>query len=54
MYFLNIINNFYSIQHPDPVVPNRVALKISSWRPSDDEPDPPGAGGAIGRPISRQ
>ncbi|EFX81281.1 hypothetical protein DAPPUDRAFT_102629 [Daphnia pulex] len=35
-----------ALNHPEPVVLNRVALKISAWRP-DDEPDPPGAGGAV-------
>ncbi|EFX81108.1 hypothetical protein DAPPUDRAFT_242558 [Daphnia pulex] len=37
--------------HQEPIVLNRVALKITTWRP-DEEPNPPGAGGVTFRPGS--
>ncbi|EFX81154.1 hypothetical protein DAPPUDRAFT_242682 [Daphnia pulex] len=40
-----------ALNHPEPIVLNRVSLKITTWRP-DEEPDPPGAGSATCRPGS--
>jgi hypothetical protein len=53
-FFLHFINNFFfTFQHPEPVVLNRVSLKISAWHP-EDEPDPPECSGAVPRTGSRQ
>lgn len=52
-FFYILLIFFFSIQHPEPVVLNRVLLKISAWR-SEDEPDPPGASGAVARTGSLQ
>jgi hypothetical protein len=48
MHFLHFINCFYLFQHPEPIVLNRVALKIAAWRPDDE----PGPGDATGGPCS--
>lgn len=42
-----------ALDDPEPVVLNRVSLKISAWR-TEDEPDPPESSGAVPRIGSRQ